>query len=123
MTHKYAFEKLSAWQDAKNLAILVYGITKIYPDEEKYGLISQIRRCSISVCSNIAEGSSRSTKNDQAHFYTMAYGSLMELLNQCIISYELSFISESHYTEIRIEIEKISYKVNELRNSILRKKA
>lgn len=78
-----------------------------------------MRRCSISVCSNIAEGSSRNTAKDQAHFHTMAYSSLVELLNQCIISKELSYLEEENYNTIRLEIEKISNKINALRRKII----
>ncbi len=102
---------------------MIYSSTKLYPDEEKFGLISQMRRCSISVCSNIAEGTSRKTKRDQAHFYTMAFGSLVELLNQCIISQELKFIDENQYHDIRHKIEEIGYKLNSLRNSVIKSKS
>ncbi len=115
MTHTYSFERLEVWHDAKILTVLIYKCTKQYPDDERYGLISQMRRCSISVCSNIAEGSSRKTAKDQAHFYTMAYSSLVELLNQCIISKELSYLDEEKYNNIRLEVEKISNKINSLR--------
>ena len=120
MTHTFSFEKLSVWQDAMSLSVLIYSSTKLYPDEEKFGLISQMRRCAISICSNIAEGASRKTKKDQAHFYTMAFGSLMELLNQCIISRELTFIDENQYHDLRHKIEGIGYKLNSLRNSAMK---
>ena len=58
----YGFEKLEVWHDAKNLAVLVYQMTDSLPNTEKFGLVNQIRRAIISVSSNIAEGSSRSTK-------------------------------------------------------------
>lgn len=115
MAHTYSFERLEVWRDAKALTIFIYKSTKRYPEEEKYGLVSQMRRCAISICSNIAEGSSRKTTKDQAHFYTMAYSSLVELLNQCIISEELSYLDEDNYIKIRQEVEKISNKINSLR--------
>ncbi len=120
MAHQYAFEKLAVWQEAKSLTLAIYKFTNSFPEEEKFGLISQMRRCSISVCSNIAEGSSRSTAKDQSHFYTMAYSSLMELLNQSIISYELSFLPEDQNYKIRSDIEKISFKLNQLRKSTMK---
>ena len=118
MAYKYSFEKLGVWHDAKFLTILIYKFTKQFPEDEKFGLVSQMRRCSISVCSNIAEGSSRKTGKDQSHFYTMAYSSLMELLNQCIISQELSYLDIDNINEIRQEVEKISNKINGLRNKV-----
>lgn len=116
---KYGFENLQVWVDAKNLALLIYKDTKSFPNEEKYGLTSQIRRAIISVSSNIAEGSYRNTKKDQAHFYGIAYSSLMEVLSQVIISFELEYLPTDKYEKIRSEVEKISNKLNTLRKKIL----
>jgi len=69
MMKKFSFEKLEVWQDAKELTHQIYKVTKNYPDDEKFGLVSQLRRAMISVTSNIAEGSSRMSPKDQAHFY------------------------------------------------------
>ncbi|MBY5956621.1 four helix bundle protein [Membranicola marinus] len=118
--YTYPFEKLDAWKEAKGINIQIYKITTEFPDVEKYGLVSQMRRSAISVCSNLAEGSSRRTKKDQGHFYTMAYSSLMELLNQCIISEELSFLKNDAYLEIRKNIESTSKKIYALRVSVLK---
>ncbi len=115
----YGFEKLEVWHDAKNLAVLIYKMTDSLPNTEKFGLINQIRRAIISVSSNIAEGSSRSTKKDQAHFYTMAYSSLIEVLSQLIISNELGYISQSKLAEVRVEIEKVTNKLNALRKAVI----
>lgn len=115
--YQYAFEKLEVWNDAKELAKQVYLLTAEYPPEEKYGLTSQLRRASISVASNIAEGSSRNTSIDQARFTTMAYGSAVEILNQLILSFELGIINKRKYRNIRFQIEKITNKLNALRNA------
>lgn len=117
---KYGFEKLNVWIDSKELALLIYKETKLFPTEEKYGLVSQMRRAAISVSSNIAEGSNRSTNKDQAYFYGMAYSSLMEVLSQVIISYELNYTSTEKYEQIRKEIEKVSNMLNALRKSVLK---
>jgi four helix bundle protein len=114
---KFSFEKLEVWQDAKGLTHLVYKATKNFPSEEKYGLVSQLRRAVISVTSNIAEGSSRMSSKDQAHFYHLAFSSLMEVLSQIIISFELGYIPEEE--SFRIEISKIANKLNSLRKSSL----
>lgn len=100
-SYQYSFEKLKAWIEAKELVKLIYKTTSNYPSEERFGITNQMRRSSVSVASNLAEGSSRKTSKDQAHFSTMAFSSLMELLNQIIISYELDFISEELYNELR----------------------
>lgn len=104
----YSFEKLEVWKESKKLTKIIYQITSRYPENEKFGLTSQLRRASISVCSNLAEGSARITPKDKAHFSTMAYSSLIEVLNQIIISYELDFIDESDYLNFRNLIESLS---------------
>ncbi|MTE27829.1 four helix bundle protein [Winogradskyella ouciana] len=117
--HVYSFEKLTVWQESIQLAIKTYKTTDLFPNEEKFGLTSQMRRCSVSVSSNLAEGTSRLTKKDKAHFMTIAYSSAIELLNQAIISKELNFISETSFLEIRKYIESVTNKINALRNSFL----
>ena len=119
MAYTFSFEKLNVWIDSKELVKSIYLITKEFPSEEKFGLTNQLRRASISISSNLAEGTSRISNKDQAHFSTMAFSSLMEVLNQIIISYELKFIDETNYLNIRTEIEKIASKLNALRKAQL----
>jgi four helix bundle protein len=80
-------------------------------------MVSQMRRAAVSICSNLAEGSGRNTLKDQAYFYGMAYSSIMELLNQCLISRNLNWISEGELLNIRTKIETISIKINSLRKA------
>lgn len=119
--YTFSFERLDVWKNSRDLTKHIYQITQTFPGEEKYGLVSQLRRASVSIISNIAEGSSRSSVKDQAHFYNTAFSSLMEVLNQVIISNELEYISTDNYSELRKLIEKISNQLNSLRNSILTK--
>ncbi|WP_298553188.1 four helix bundle protein [uncultured Algibacter sp.] len=121
MAYTFSFEKLNVWLDSKELVKLIYLITKEFPSQEKFGLTNQLRHASISVASNLAEGTSRNTNKDKAHFSTMAFSSLMEVLNQLIIAKELNFINENNYQTLRTEIEKISNKLNALRKSQLKK--
>lgn len=116
----YSFEKLEAWQKARKLTKAIYLTSKNFPDEEKFGLTSQIRRASVSVCSNIAEGTSRNSFKDKARFTEMAYTSLMEVLNQLIISSDLSFIAQEEYELLRIQIDEVSYMINALHKSQLK---
>lgn len=81
-------------------------------------MVTQMRRAAISISSNIAEGSSRNTAKDQAHFYNIAYGSLMELLNQLIICVDVDIIKEKDILCFRNLIEQISNQLNALRNSL-----
>lgn len=117
MMKKYTFEKLDVWQKSRILVKRIYEITKSFPDEEKFGLTSQIRRASISISSNLAEGSSRQSFKDQARFSIISYGSLMEVLNQLILANDLDFISIDKLQETRPLIEEISNKLDKLTKS------
>jgi four helix bundle protein len=119
--YTYSFEKLEVWQNARDLAKQIYIVTKSYPEEEKFGLINQMRRAVISISSNIAEGSGRTSSKDYAHFIQIAYGSLLELLNQLILSVDLEYISDSSYLDLRANVEEISNKLNSLRTYLLGK--
>jgi four helix bundle protein len=116
-SHQFSFEKLIVWQDAKELATNIYKHTKLFPPEEKYGLTQQIRRAAMSVCANIAEGSTRSTPKDQAHFTTIAFGSLIELLNHLIIANELGYTDADAFQTMRQSIEMISVRLSNLKKS------
>ncbi|MEP6674215.1 MAG: four helix bundle protein [Ferruginibacter sp.] len=113
----YGFEKLIGWQHARKVAVWIYKATKNFPAEEKFGLISQMRRASISIASNLAEGTSRTTGKDQAHFSTIAYSSTIELLNQLIISTDLKFLNETDYEEGRALLEYQTLLIFNLRKS------
>lgn len=113
----YSFEKLEAWQHARKLTGWVYRITRYFPEEEKFGIIIQMRRAALAIASNIAEGTSRITSKDQSHFSTIAYSSTIELLNDLIISLDLLFLNENNYAEGRNLIEKQTYLISQLRKS------
>lgn len=104
------FTKLIAWQKSHALVLKTYELTKSFPKEEIFGLISQMRRASVSASSNIAEGFGRSTLKDKIHFYSMAKGSVFELQNQFIICKDLNYISLHDWEVIDVmcvEIQKI----------------
>ena len=115
----FSFENLIVWQKAKELVKFVYRATQPFPKEERFGLTSQLRRSSLSVASNLAEGSGRQSGKDKAHFTTIAYGSLMEAVNQSIIAFELGYLTEDHYWEIRERAEEISRMLTSLKDSQL----
>ena len=115
--YTYNFEKLEVWQLARKFVVKIYSATSIFPTEEKYGMVSQLRRAAISVCSNLAEGSSRSGLRDQLHFYNISYSSLMEVLNQLIISMDLGWINSEQLKVFRSDLEILSAKIGALRNS------
>ena len=111
----FSFEKLAVWIEAKEFSKLIYEITTKFPDTEKYGLLSQLRKASLSITSNIAEGSARRSYKEKAHFTTLAFSSAVEVLNQLIISFELDYISEDDYLKLRETLESITNKLNALR--------
>jgi len=118
--YQFAFEKLDVWNEARHMTKVLYLKTRFFPENEKFGLISQIRRASVSVCSNIAEGSSRRNIKEQKVFYQIAYSSLMEVMNQIIIATDLDFIDIKSQKEIRDMILQISRMPNGLRNSTIK---
>jgi len=93
---------LEAWKQSINLVIHIYEITSKYPKEELYGLVSQIRRAAVSIPSNLAEGSARSSKSETLRFIDFALGSIAELDTQMIISQRLGYLnSEDVFDEIK----------------------
>lgn len=118
---QYSFEKLEIWEGIRDLIKDIYRATNQFPESEKFGLSNQMRRAAISVSSNIAEGTSRTSNKDQAHFSQIAYGSLLELLSQLIVSYELCFIKEEEYKRIRLKIDNLAPRISSLRNYQLSK--
>lgn len=89
-----SFEDLIVWQESQQLAVDIYTITKTFPKEEMFGITNQLRRAVSSISANIAEGFGRSTQNDKLHFYTIAYGSLLEVKNFLYLSEKLGYMSE-----------------------------
>ena len=105
MEYLYRFEKLNVWAEAKQLVVMVYGLLKKFPIEERFALCDQLRRAVISVPSNIAEGTGRMSVKEQIHFMEIAYGSLMETYCQLQISLELGYITEE---DLKATKEKIT---------------
>lgn len=90
---------LIVWQKSYQLSLLIYSITKKFPKDEIFGLISQMRRAGVSIPSNIAEGNIRFSKKDNAQFLRIAFGSAAELETQLSISKDLKYVSDKEYTE------------------------
>ena len=100
-----SFRKLSIYIKAKELVKRVYALLKRFPREEQYALCDQLRRAVISIPSNIAEGSGRMSAKDQAHFYSIAYGSLMEVLAQLDVACDLGYITKEEFKNFEIKID------------------
>jgi|SRR5437660_2204889 len=113
---EYPFEKLGVWQSARELAKAVY-TTAAFPRNEIYGLSSQSNRSAISVVANLAEGSSRRSRKDQAHYSEIAYGSLMELACLLILSSDIGILPTDSEKNLRSSIEQLSVQLNALHRS------
>ena len=118
---EYTFEKLTSWQHARKLAVWIYRNTEHFPSDERFGLISQMRRAAVSIASNLAEGTSRKTAKDQSYFSTISYSSTIELLNDLIISKDLTYLQEEQYREGRNLVEYQTLLIAKLRKSQLSK--
>ena len=102
------YKDLEVWKRAINLVSRVYAITKCFPKGEMFGLTNQMRRCAVSIPSNIAEGSARNSTKEYIRFLYIAFGSLTELETQIIISQELRFINENESNLLQEQISVIS---------------
>lgn len=98
------FRKLDVWERSMKLNERVYKLTEGFPSEEKFGLISQIRRCAVSIPSNIAEGAGRNHDKEFAHFLAISVGSAFELETQISLSARLGFVKE---IDIKIILEEL----------------
>ena len=111
------YEKLTVWQKAMDLVVDIYSLTSKFPKEEMYGLSSQMRRCAVSIPSNIAEGSLRKTKKDFSHFLIIAFGSGAELETQLKLAKRLGFISDEQYNKHNALLNEIMKMLNKLTES------
>lgn len=103
MENNLGYRKLNVYRVANDLVLEVYKVTKNYPKDELFGLVSQMRRCSVSVVANIVEGYGRRTKNEKINFYFIAKGSLTELEYYIDLSLQLNYINrENHDILIKI---------------------
>lgn len=116
----FRFEKLKVWEKGIQFADVIYAVTKSFPDDERFGLTSQMRRAAVSVSSNIAEGSGRSSDKDFAHFVQIAYGSLMEVVSQSRIAIRQSYMPDARGDEIKQLAEELARNVSGLRSSLLK---
>lgn len=102
------FKDLLVWKKGMELAKLIYECTAGFPIEERFGLVSQLRRCAVSIPSNIAEGYGRYSDKDLVHFLYIASGSCNELETQMILSYDLSFVDLEQFRKVESLINEIS---------------
>ena len=118
----FRFEKLDVWQKAMELIDRIYSVSAGFPGEERFGLTSQLRRSSISVAANIAEGSGRTSNKDFARFVEMSYGSLMEAVCECMMAKRQDYLTEEQFKSIYGDAQELSRMLSGLRSYLLRKK-
>jgi len=108
---EYGFYRLEVWKLGMKLVNEIYSVTKKFPNEEKFCLVSQVRRAAISVPLNIAEGSAKRTKKDFASFVRIALGSLMETMTCLEISLEQKYITKNEYEKFQLLIQELYFKL------------
>ncbi len=106
------FRKWDVYSNAKQLSVAVYQLTNSFPESEKFGLISQMRRASVSIVANIAEGAGRNTEKDFKHFLSMSLGSAFEVEALLDIAKELNLINESKQSETFGKLEIVQKQLN-----------
>jgi len=114
------FKKLAVWQKVRDFVKDLYLLTKKFPSEEKFGLTQQIRRASISIFSNIAEGAGRNTAPDFARFLDIANGSAFEVETQLYVAIDLEYISQQEFESITVQLQEIEKMLYNLRKSLIK---
>jgi len=111
-------KKLDVWQIAMEFVTAIYKVTKNFPKEELYGLTNQMRRAAVSIASNIAEGSARSSSADRKRFYEISRSSLVEVDTQLEIAQNLKFVDKNNLIELEPFLDEIFAKISNLMKSI-----
>lgn len=119
--HRY--QELKVWQLARKTATEIYLLSKEFPREDAFGLTQQIRKCAISIASNIAEGAGRNSKNEFKHFLSVAQGSSYELETQFLIASDLDLIPLERIEPILAQINQIQKMNSSLQKSLSPKEA
>lgn len=112
------FKELIVWQKARNIVKNIYFLTKALPEEEKFGLVSQMRRAVVSIPSNIAEGAGRSTNKEFARFLDISVGSAFELETQIILCLDLDLITEKDFNVIEGKVQEIQRMIHSLKKKV-----
>ncbi len=114
----FKFEKLEVWQKAVEYADLVYDATRAFPSEERFGLTIQLRRSAVSIASNIAEGTSRSSDADLARFIEIAYGSFLESVAELEIAKQQRFLKTQIFGTAYCKAEDLARMLSGFRRSV-----
>jgi four helix bundle protein len=115
-------EKLDVWKKAIDFVVAIYKVTESFPKEEKFGLISQIRRAAVSIPANIAEGAARRSPKEFVHFLSNSQGSASEVETELLISHRLRYIQEGEYFELLSMLDDIGRMLTGLSRHVHNKK-
>ena len=115
----FRFEKLEVWKEAVGYANSVYVVTRAFPDAERFGLTSQMRRAAVSISASLAEGTSRTTDKDFARFVEIAYGSLLENVSEAFIARDQRFLRSQDFSKLYADAEKLARMLSGLRSALL----
>ena len=116
--HVRSHEKLIVWKEAYALCLAIYQSTRTFPKDEKYGLVSQMRRAGYSVPTNIAEGNTRRTSADKKRFLDIASGSLEEVHVFLLLSHDLEYITDFSFSTFENALRRVSYLITKLHGSL-----
>lgn len=117
----HRFKDLEIWKMSRKFCSEIYTVTAMFPESEKFGLTNQLRRASVSVASNIAEGASRSSDKDFCRFLEIAIGSAYEIESQLLIASDLNFITEDRANELINSLDRIVKMTSKFRSSLMQK--
>lgn len=112
------YTKYEIWKDGVNISVAIYELANSFPAEEKFGLVSQLRRAVVSISSNFAEGCSRTSEKEFKHFIEISLGSAFEIKTQLVISNRLGFLNKTELSEFTNFLDKVSKQLNALRNKL-----
>jgi len=115
------WKNLKVWQEAHNLTLVIYKITTCFPSDEKYVLVSQLRRSAISISANIVEGQARNTTKEYINFLYNARGSLEETRYHLLLARDLKYLEHKQYAHLEQQCENISKMLNGLIKSLKQK--
>lgn len=114
-----SFEKLKVWQKSRMLVKIIYQLTAKFPPSEKFGLADQMKRAAISVASNLAEGTSRISYKEKAHFCEISYGSMMEVSCQLFLAVDLGYLNSDETLEAQSLIDELDIQLCSFRKALI----
>lgn len=117
-----SYKELTVYQKAVELSVYIYRITEEFPKSELYGLTSQIRRCAVSIPSNIAEGQRRGHRTEYIQFLRIAFGSGAELETQILIAYKIGYLNKEDFEDLSEKLDEIMRMLNKLISVLMKAK-